>query len=172
LPVNPTMVHPSTADPGVLTTVSWTRAYDGDVATFPALDVVPLSGARRRLPDDLDGPTVVILAFHRWQQGEVDAWIEELTEAGCPHPMLEVPTIGTRYRWARSFIDGGMRSGIPDETVRRRTMTSYTDVRRVVHVLGYAGTEHVIVALVEPSGTVLAQVQGAHDPASAAPFLR
>jgi hypothetical protein len=138
---------------------------------FPKLDTTSLAGRRLRLPGDLDRPTVLILAFERHQQTEVDDWIEELEAAGCPHPIMEVPTIGTRYRFFRPLIDGGMRSGIPDAAVRARTLTTYTDVGRVLGALGLRSTRHVVVALVEPSGDVRALAQGVFEPAAAAPFL-
>src|SRR5512139_1815515 len=117
---------------------------------FPELEVTSLDGRRLRLPADLDGPTILILAFERHQQAEVDDWIEELQAAGCPYPIVEVPTIGTRYRLFRPFIDGGMRAGIPDPVVRARTLTVYTDVGRVLAGLGLRSTRHVVVALAEP----------------------
>jgi hypothetical protein len=113
----------------------------------------------------------MILAFERHQQREVDEWIDELESQRCPHPIFEVPTIGRRYRWARSFIDGGMRSGIPDPVVRARTLTAYTDVSRVLGTLGLRTTEHVVVTLVEPTGEVRALHQGTSDPAAASAFL-
>lgn len=113
----------------------------------------------------------MILAFHRWQQAEVDAWIDGLQAAGCPHPVLEVPTIAGRYRLGRSFIDGGMRAGILDAAVRERTLTVYTDVGRVLETLGLRSTDHVVVVLVEPSGTVRALTQGTYDVPSAKRFL-
>jgi hypothetical protein len=138
---------------------------------FPDLEVTALDGRRLRLPQDLDGPTVLILAFERHQQAEVDDWIGELGAAGCPHPIYEVPTIGTRYRLFRPFIDGGMRAGIPDPAVRARTLTVYTDVGRVLRALGVRSTRHVVVLLAEPSGAVRALEQRAFAPDALAPFL-
>ena len=140
-------------------------------ASFPDLDATSLDGRRVRLPVELEGPTVVILAFQRWQQAEVDAWIEELEALGCPHPILEVPTIGRGYRWARSFIDGGMRAGIADPVVRARTLTVYTDVGRVLEALGLSTADHVVVALVEATGEVRELYQGTYEPRAAAEFL-
>jgi hypothetical protein len=140
-------------------------------AMFPTLDTTSLDGRRARLPDDLDRPTIVILAFQRWQQSEVDAWMEELEALGCPYPIFEVPAIRRRYRWARSFIDGGMRAGIPDPRVRARTLTVYTDVGPMLAALGVSSTDHVVVTLVEPSGTLRALHRGPYAPRAAAPFL-
>ena len=140
-------------------------------ARFPDLEATSLDGRRWHLPVDLERPSVVILAFERHQQSEVDAWIGGLEALRCPHPIFEVPTIGRRYRWARSFIDGGMRAGIPEAVVRARTLTAYTDVSRVLTTLGLRATEHVVVTLVEATGKVLALHQGTYDPTAAAAFL-
>jgi hypothetical protein len=139
-------------------------------ARFPDLEATSLDGRRWHLPRDLERPSIVILAFERHQQREVDDWIVGLEALGCPHPILEVPTIGRRYRWARSFIDGGMRAGIPDAIVRARTLTTYTDVSRVLTALGLRSTEHVVVTLVEATGEVTALHQGTYDPTAAAAF--
>jgi hypothetical protein len=138
---------------------------------FPTMAATSLDGRTVRLPDDLEQISVVILAFQRWQQREVDEWIEELVARGCVHPMFEVPTIGRRYRLARSFIDGGMRAGIPDPVVRARTLTTYTSVSRVLGVLELSSTSHVVVTLVGPDGEVSAMVQGAFDSADADAFV-
>jgi hypothetical protein len=139
-------------------------------ARFPDLEATSLDGRRWHLPRDLERLSIVILAFERHQQREVDDWIVGLEALGCPHPILEVPTIGRRYRWARSFIDGGMRAGIPDAEVRSRTLTTYTDVSRVLTALGLRSTEHVVVTLVEATGEVTALHQGTYDPTAAAAF--
>jgi hypothetical protein len=133
------------------------------VDRFPTIEAVSLDGRRWRLPDDLDGTTVLILAFDRWQQWEVDDWIRELQALACPHPIFEIPTIGRRYRWMRSFIDGGMRAGIHDPVVRARTLTAYTDVGRVLRGLGVRTTDHVVAALVEANGTVRECYQGTFE---------
>lgn len=140
-------------------------------AWFPAIAATSLDGRRWHLPDDLDRTSVVILAFQRWQQAEVDGWIDGLEAMDCPYPIFEVPTIGRGYRWARSFIDGGMRAGIPDPVVRARTLTTYTSVSRVLGALGLSSDGHVIATLVTPAGEVHALVQGVFDEAAAASFV-
>ena len=133
------------------------------MGAFPAIEATSLDGRRWRLPADLDDPTVLILAFERWQQWEVDDWIRELEALECPHPIFEVPTIGRRYRWMRSFIDGGMRAGIHDPVVRARTLTAYTDVGRVLRGLGLTATDHVVAVLVGANGSVRERYQGTFD---------
>ena len=64
------------------------------------------------------------------------------------------------YGPGRWFIDGGMTRGIPDAAARARTITVYTDVRKVVDNLGLAGTDTIAVLLIEPSGRILASEVG------------
>ena len=72
--------------------------------------------------------------------------------------------LSSAYGPARWFIDGGMTRGIPDAAARARTITVYTDVRKVVDNLGLAGTDTIAVLLVERSGRVLAsEVGGFHE---------
>jgi hypothetical protein len=133
------------------------------VGVFPTIEATGLDGRGWRLPADLDRTSVLILAFQRWQQTEVDGWIEELDALGCPHPLFEVPTIGRRYRWVRSFIDGGMRAGIPDPVVRARTLTAYTDVGRVLQALGLRDDQHVVAVRVDPNGDMVRPYQGTYE---------
>jgi hypothetical protein len=67
------------------------------------------------------------------------------------------------YRPARWFIDGGMTRGIPDAAARARTITVYTDVRKVTDNLGLAGTDTIAVLIVERSGRVLASEVGGFE---------
>jgi hypothetical protein len=58
------------------------------------------------------------------------------------------------------MIDGGMASAIPDPAVRRRTLTIYTDVRRVTTALGLESTSTIAVVLVDRAGRVSWQGSG------------
>ena len=53
-----------------------------------------------------------------------------------------------------------MTRGILDASARARTITVYTDVRKVLDNLGLAGTDTIAVLLVERSGRVLASEVG------------
>jgi hypothetical protein len=56
-----------------------------------------------------------------------------------------------------------MTRGIPDATARARTITVYTDVRKVVDGLGLAGTDTIAVLVVEPSGRIRASENGGFE---------
>jgi hypothetical protein len=71
--------------------------------------------------------------------------------------------LSSAYGPARWFIDGGMTRGIPDAAARARTITVYTDVRKVVDGLGLAGTDTIAVLVVEPSGRIRASEIGVYE---------
>ena len=60
--------------------------------------------------------------------------------------------IATRWSPARPVIDGGMAQAVREQEARRRTLTVYTDVRRVTDVLGIDATDTVTVLLVDADG--------------------
>ena len=128
---------------------------------FPNLRARDLEGASLDLPQALTGdPSIVIVAFQRRQQAMVDSWVPWLSELRERLPgieIYEVPTISRRWLPARRVIDGGMRSGIPDPSTRRRTLTTYTDVGAVLDALALDGTDTIVVCVVDAEGTILWQ---------------
>jgi hypothetical protein len=118
--------------------------------TFPPLEARDLEGRRVVLPDDLPGPCdLLVLAFRRGQQSDVDGWGDLVRTAGIDDlGFWEVPVIGRAWSPARGWIDGGMARAIPDREVRTHTLTSYTDVGAVLAALGVRGTGRVIAVLV------------------------
>ena len=85
-------------------------------ARFPKLHARNLEGAALELPEAFTGdPSVVIVAFERVQQEQVDTWIPWLRRLQARMPgvgVYEIPAIKRRWLPARRFIDGGMRAGI------------------------------------------------------------
>ena len=123
-----------------------------------------LDGRPYELPRDLAEPhNVLVVAFRREQQRQVDEWLPwllELERHRADLAVYELPVISSRYAPARWLIDGGMTRGIPDPSVRVRTITVYTDVRAVLDNLGLASSDTIAVALVERSGRILATETG------------
>jgi len=134
---------------------------------FPEIEARSLSGRTYRLPGDLDGDrNVLVVAFKRNQQEAVDGWLPALLALEARVPGLhvyEVPTISGAWSPARWLIDGGMTRGIPDADARARTLTSYTDVARVLTALGLEGPETISIVLVERSGRIVWQERGRFD---------
>ena len=143
-----------------------TRASDS-LGRFPEVEGRNLEGERFVLPRDFGGNiNAVVVAFKREQQHDVDTWMPLLKRMGEAHPGLrvyELPTLARRYRLMRSFIDGGMRGGIPDRTVRAATITLYIDKSPFRRALGLADEDRIYVLLVDREGGVHWRTEGAFN---------
>ena len=125
---------------------------------FPRVEGRSLDDEEVLLPSGLEGErNLLAVAFHRTQQGEVDTWIPLFRELEATVPGLagyEIPTISGSWRPLRWFIDGGMKSAIPDPLTRQRTVTVYGDVARVTDGLGLPNRSRIAVVLVDREGEV------------------
>ena len=72
----------------------------------------------------------------------------------------------------RSFIDGGMRSGIPELAARERTITVYTDTAAFRDSLEIASSDTIQAYLVRRDGTVLWQHRGPATSTAASELAR
>jgi len=128
------------------------------VLRFPVVQGRSLTGRRVTLPADFEGDlSVVLVAFKRWQQDDVDTWTPRLRELVAGRPGLrvyELPTLASSYRVMRPFIDGGMRGGIPDSAVRAATITLYIDKRPYKAALQIPNEDQIHVFLVERGGRI------------------
>jgi hypothetical protein len=142
---------------------------------FPGIEARGLDGRRYRIPGDFEDETaILVVAFHRSQQHEVDGWMPALLAVEARHPgvrVYELPTISRSWSPLRWMIDGGMTRGIPDPAARARTLTAYTDVDRVVEALGLGGTDEIAIAVVGAKGIVLRQAGGDFDEAKLADLV-
>ncbi len=142
---------------------------------FAAVAARDLEGRHVLLPDAFAGEhNLVLVAFKRSQQAAVDTWVEWWQSVAPEHPGLgcyEVPVIPTRWSPARGFIDGGMARAVPADA-RRRTLTVYSDVRRVADGLEIPETNEVTALLVGRDGWVRERAVGPVSPASVARVLR
>ena len=144
--------------------------------SFPALQARNLESVVHDLPDAFAGdPSVVIIAFERHQQREVDTWVPWLGGLRERLPGLEVyelPAIKRRWLLARGFIDGGMRAGIPDLDTRQRTLTAYTDVGALTGALRIDSTNTIALFVVARSGKIEWSGRGAYESDAAADLER
>ena len=125
---------------------------------FPCLAACDLEGRAVTLPDAFSGSSnLVVVAFRRDQQPMADSWVAWFETISGAHPGLrcyEVPVLATRWSPVRRFIDGGMAQVVSEEQARRRTLTAYTDVRRVTDALAIDSTHTVTVLLVDADGRI------------------
>jgi len=131
---------------------------------FPSVEGRNLEDERFSLPADLRSPlNVVLVAFKREQQEDVDTWmpfLKTLHEGRRDLSVYELPTLGRRYRLMRSFIDGGMRRGIPDSAVRAATITMYIDKTPFRESLRLRDEDRIYVLLVDREGRVFWRSEG------------
>ena len=158
-----TMLAASGASIGIPLT---TTASD-DLGRFPSVEGANLEGRRMVLPADFEGALdVVVIAFQREQQRDVDSWMPFLNRLAAERRELkvyELPTLGRRYRPIRSFIDGGMRRGIPDAAVRAATVTLYIDKSAFRRALRLDDEDRIYVLLVDPDAHVHWRASGPFD---------
>jgi hypothetical protein len=100
----------------------------------------------------LGASNLVVVAFRREQQAFVDSWVAWWETIAAEYPSLrcyEIPVIATHWSPARAAIDGGMAQTVHTQEARCRTLTVYTDVRRVTDALAIDAPNMVTVLLVD-----------------------
>ena len=119
------------------------------------------------LPQDFVGNlNILLIAFKKWHQELVDSWIPMAEQLEAEFPGVyyyELPTIHAMNSLARSFINAGMRAGIPNQKSRQRTITLYLDKSPFRQALDIAGEETITILLVDKGGEVLWRSEGAHE---------
>jgi hypothetical protein len=120
------------------------------------------------LPQDFEGEyNLVLIAFQQWQQTQVDTWIPFARQLEDIYPTVryyELPTIQRLNVLARTFINEGMRAGIPDPLARERTITLYLDKAEFRQALDLPHEDHIYVLLLDRHGTVLWRAEGTFTP--------
>lgn len=89
---------------------------------FPQVSGKNLQRREVHLPQDFEGKcNIVFIAFLRWQQASIDSWMPFVSELERVDPNIryyELPTIQRLNWFSRTFINEGMRAGIPDNKAR------------------------------------------------------
>jgi hypothetical protein len=131
---------------------------------LPAVSGSNLHRQKIRLPEDLEGAlNLVLIAFQQWQQRQVDTWLPLARRLEEAYPALryyELPTIQRLNPLARTFINEGMRAGIPDTVARERTITLYLDKRAFREALHLPSEENIYALLLDAQGQVLWRADG------------
>jgi hypothetical protein len=142
----------------------------GASAKFPPLKASNLNGQELQLPLDFQGDlNLVLIAFRREQQNNVDTWLAQLPKIRQGHPKLayyELPTISRLNPLTRWFIDKGMRGGIPDKQQRARTITLYIDKKPFREALQLPSEDRIYALLLNKAGEVVWRADGDYCEAS------
>ncbi len=134
---------------------------------FPQADGFNLESEPLSLPADFAGTlNVVILAYIQWQQSQVNTWLPPLERLQAQYPdvaVYELPVIEDRSVLAKAFIDAGMRLGVPNREIRRKTVTLYLDVSTFNEALQVDHTDVIHILLLDADGTVLWREVGEYN---------
>jgi hypothetical protein len=140
---------------------------DDSMVRFPQLQASDLEKRLLNLPGDFEGGrNLLLVAFQREQQAQVDTWLREMKrfeEVDLNFRHYELPTIQRPNRLLRWIIDSGMRRGIPDPKARARTITLYIDKAPFLKALGIADENRIYCFLVDRTGRVLWRADGVFE---------
>jgi hypothetical protein len=139
---------------------------------FPTVQGDNLLRETVSLPGDLEGEfNLLLVAFQRWQQQLVDTWMPLARQLEAVHPEIhtyELPTIQRMNALRRTFINEGMRAGIPDPAARERTITLYLDKAAFREALELPHENTIYALLIDRHGEVLWRAEGAVTPEAGA----
>jgi hypothetical protein len=150
-------------------------APSDSVRQFPHVEGTNLEGRRFSLPADFEAEfNVVIVAFRREQQADVDSWLPFLAEQKVRERgirVYELPTLNRSYRLVRGFIDGGMARGIPEKATREATITLYIDKSPFKKALAIDTEDQISTLVVARDGRVLWREDGRFTPEGGADLV-
>ncbi len=134
---------------------------------FPTVSGDDLLRRRVTVPSGLEGKLkLLLIAFQRWHQDLVDSWLPAVAQLEARHPELrhyELPVLPSMGWLSRTFINEGMRAGIPDQHTRAATITLYTDKSAFMEALDLPGDHTIYVLLLDSDGNVLWREAGAFE---------
>jgi hypothetical protein len=133
---------------------------------FPKVSGINLDGKKQELPSAFKNKfNLVIVAFKREQQSEVDTWIkaaEPILKENSNLSFYEIPLIYELSAFKRMWVNNGMRFGIPDEIARARTITVYTNREEFFKITAMK-EDSIYALLINDSGKILWRVDSTAD---------
>ena len=136
-------------------------------AYLPSVKASNLEKRYFSLPADFEGDrNLLLVAFEREQQKDVDTWLREMKRFEELDPgfyYYELPTIQRPNAFTRWFIATGMRRGIPDRKARERTITLYLEKKPFCDALLITDQKKIYAFLVDREGKVLWRSEGLFD---------
>ena len=135
------------------------------IIAFPEVKGKSLQGNEIVFPEVFKAQPyhVVMIAFEQEQQLEVNTWLphlEKLAETRKDLDYFELPTINRMNALMRWIIYRGMRSGIKEDSSRRRTVTLHIDKDPFKESLKIETESTIYAFLVDSKGRVIWQGQG------------
>jgi hypothetical protein len=146
---------------------SKTQINDQSHSIFPSLKGMNLEGDDFLLPQDLAGElNIVVIAFKRKQQDDVNTWLEALANYVSKTEDLELYELPTMKKFnilMRLNINNGMRYGIASKESRENTISLYIDKASFKSRLEIANEDNIQTLLINKQGKILWRTSGIAD---------
>ena len=134
---------------------------------FPQVTGSNLLRRKVTLPDDLQGEfNILFIAFQQWHQALVDSWVPMARQLEQSFPgvqFYELPVIYKMNFFSQTFLNEGMRAGIPNPTTRQKTITLYIDKKAFRQALDIPDEDTIWVLVLDRQGNVLWRIDGAYS---------
>ncbi len=125
---------------------------------FPRIEAETLSKKQVVFPQDTQGQfALLLIAFRRQTQGEVDSWLNPFIEDFSNHQQVtfyEIPMISGNWKWMSGWIDSGMRSGVA-EYKHDHVATYYGPLKSYFQHFEVDDVRRVYVFLLDKQGHIL-----------------
>jgi len=134
---------------------------------FPQVAGSNLLRKKVTLPNDLQGElSILFIAFQQWHQAWVDSWVplaRQLEQSFPGVQFYELPVIYKMNFFSQTFLNEGMRAGIPNPTTRQKTITLYIDKEEFRQALDIPHEDTIWVLVLDRQGNVLWRTEGAYS---------
>lgn len=123
---------------------------------FPVIEGTSLERDEVTMPAAFDNDlTLLLIGYKQNAQFDIDRWLIGLDMTETQLPVFELPTIqGMVPRMFKTFIDNGMRAGIP-KPLWKGVITVYEDGDRVQQFTGNENPNNARVLLINRQGEIL-----------------
>ena len=123
---------------------------------FPAVSGENLEKNKVNIPKDFDGDfTLLLVGYKQNSQFDIDRWLIGLDMTQTKVDAYEIPTIAGLFpRMFSTFIDNGMRKGIPKE-LWKGVITVYEDGELIQEFTGNENPNNARVLLLDKDGVII-----------------
>jgi hypothetical protein len=131
---------------------------------LPHVNGSNLNREKMSFPSDFCGEVnLVFIAFQQWHQNLINEWVplaEEMEKSTPEFHYYEFPVVYQMGWLGRTFLNEGMRAGIPNPATRGRTITLYLDKEPFRQSLDIPDESTIWVYLFDKEGRVLWRISG------------
>ncbi len=140
------------------------KVEKNEVNFFPKIIGIDLEGKEREMPTAFNSKlNIVIVAFKREQQKDVDGWIPYISEIKNENiSFYELPIIYELNAFKRAWVNNAMRFGIKNDDSRRHTITVYTNRAEFFEIMKMQ-EDKIYVLLIDDKGKILSRIEGLVD---------